>query len=340
MAHALPIEDLPGVRVSNQYMVDVLTEARERLGLDVPLPDANFAAERVGVSERSYLDRGFETEDLAWAACEKLLPHIDRDRLKVILVSSVTYTRMVPSLASVLHERLKLGHDVVAFDSPLACHGFVGGFKVVEGLLQGHPPESQGLLVAAELMSRRVDAFDRQTSVIFGDGAGAALVENQGQGVGPVGWSTQGSKGPMIYFGTNPNPQRFWAEDGQLHIRIDPDCSQYLAMQGRQVFRDMVSTLPGRIQHELDLNSDRLEDYDYFVFHQANQRIVDLVAEKLSLPLEKVVNNIDRVGNTSSASIPIVVSEMVASGQLQRGQRVLMVGFGAGYSVGVSSMRW
>ena len=191
MAHALPIEDLPGVRVSNQYMVDVLTEARDRLGLDVPLPDASFAAERVGVSERSYLDRGFETEDLAWAACEKLVPHIDRDRLKVILVSSVTYTRMVPSLASVLHERLKLGHDVVAFDSPLACHGFVGGFKVVEGLLQGHPPDSQGLLVAAELMSRRGDAFDRQTSVIFGDGAGASGVSASHSYTQPGSYSAQ-----------------------------------------------------------------------------------------------------------------------------------------------------
>lgn len=340
VAHALPGADLPGVRVSNQHMVEVLEQARLRLNLEIPMPDADFAVERVGVVERSFLDRSFETEDLAWAACEKLRPQIDPERLRVIVVSSVTYNRSVPSLASILHDRLGLGPDVIAFDSALACHGFVGGLKIVEGLLERLPEGSQALLVASELMSRKVDALDRQTCVIFGDGAAATLLEKRREARATVGWSTQGSKGPMIVFADRTEIQRFWVEDGVLQIRPDPFDTHYLLMQGRQVFRDMVSTLPDRVRHEIQLAGYGLQDFDHFLFHQANLRIVDLVSERLGLEPERVVNNIERVGNTSSASIPILLSEMLLEGRLQAGQKVLTVGFGAGYSVAVGCLNF
>ncbi|MFN8610399.1 MAG: ketoacyl-ACP synthase III [Vulcanimicrobiota bacterium] len=342
IGEALPGRDLPGLHVSNEMLTEAVARFRSGAHLDFPLPDADFPRDRVGVLQRRFLQHDLSVYDMSLVSARQALQKagVNVEDYRVVVVSSVTYQACIPPQAARLQADLGLSNDVMAFDTPMGCNGFLAGIQLVGSLLQACPTGSAGLLVTSEAMSRTIDATDRHTSVIFGDAAAACvLVKGETEGIAEVGWSTQGEKGPLLSFHLCERPvYRFHVENGELNLREDKASSVHLAMQGRQVFKDMVTDLPRRILLELERRGRKLEDFDHFAFHQANQRIVDAVVARSAIDPDRVLSNIGHMGNTSSASIPLMLAEANQSGRIQSGQRILLVGFGTGYSVGISDL--
>lgn len=348
IAEALPGKDLPGMEVSNELLSQAVCEFAQTRSLPIDLPDPEFPKDRVGVLKRRFLDHRYSSADLATTAASKALEQaqLDPREVRAVIVTTVTSPQAVPPVAAMVHAKLGLEPEVSAFDSPVGCNGFLAGLRLAQAMLASEPDGSCALLVTSEAMSRVLEATDRQTSVIFGDGAAASILRKtpvfeKPDGLGPVAWFTQGDKGSLITIVPGPGPTyRFQVDEGVLSIQEDPHSSLRVRMQGRQVFRDMVTDLPRRIQHEMALHGRRLEDYDLFAFHQANQRIVDSVANHLKIPEGQLFSNIQNLGNTTSASIPLLLLDAAREGRLRGGSKIMLLGFGTGYSVGLAEITW
>ena len=232
------------------------------------------------------------------------------------IVATVSADTVVPSAACMLQKALGLPEDTPCFDLNAACTGFVYALHTMECLLNA-APRKFGLVVGAEALSKVVDWTDRSTCILFGDGAAAAVVECR------EGWP---SIGAML--GSRGN-------DTLLRLpglgRGEPNV---LSMEGPQVFKFAVETVPACMDAVLAKSGLTIDDIDFFVFHQANARIIDLAVRKYRIPPEKYYKNIDHYGNTAAASVPLVLSELEDQGRIGPGSRLLMTAFGGGLTWG------
>lgn len=232
------------------------------------------------------------------------------------IVATVSPDTIVPSAACRIQQALGLPEDILCFDLNAACTGFLFALHTMECLLNASP-RKYGLVVGAEALSRLIDWTDRGTCILFGDGAGAAVVECQ-EGYSPV-------------------PAILGCRGGDALLKVaGPGTGEapLIRMDGTKVFKFAVETVPQCIDQVLQKAGMGVEDVDFFVFHQANARIIDLAVRKYHIPAEKYYKNIDEYGNTSAASIPLVLSELQDQGKVGPGSRVLMVGFGGGLTWG------
>lgn len=234
------------------------------------------------------------------------------EQIGVCIVATMTPDTLIPSAACTLQRDLGLPCDVVGFDLNAACTGFLYALHTAECLLAA-APRKFGLVIGADIFSRVVDWSDRSTCILFGDGAGAAVVEWRAE------WP---SIGAVLGSAGNDELLRCPPRDG------------YLTMEGQRVFKFALEAVPWCIDRVLEQQGLAAEDVDFFVFHQANARIIDLAAKKYRIPPEKYCKNIQQYGNTSAASIPIVLSELEETGRLSNGSRALLVGFGGGLAWG------
>ena len=250
----------------------------------------------------------------ARAALEKA--GITPDQIGACIVATVTADTLVPSAACVLQRELGLPCDIPCFDLNAACTGFLFGLHTMECLLNASPRKF-GLVVGCEELSRIINWEDRGTCILFGDGAGAAVVEcrEDWPSIGAV-LGTRGDSELLRVAGV---------ENGE-------HC--YIQMDGTKVFKFAVETVPRCMDEVLEKAGKTVEDVDFFVFHQANARIIDLAVRKYHIPPEKYYKNIGEYGNTSAASIPLVLSELQEQGRVASGSRVLVVGFGGGLTWG------
>ena len=232
------------------------------------------------------------------------------------IVATVSADTVVPSAACMLQKALGLPEDTPCFDLNAACTGFVYALHTMECLLNA-APRKFGLVVGAEALSKVVDWTDRSTCILFGDGAAAAVVECR------EGWPSIGA-----VLGSRGN-------DTLLRLpglgRGEPNV---LSMEGTQVFEFAVETVPACMDAVLAKSGLTIDDIDFFVFHQANARIIDLAVRKYRIPPEKYYKNIDHYGNTAAASVPLVLSELEDQGRIGPGSRLLMVAFGGGLTWG------
>lgn len=232
------------------------------------------------------------------------------------IVATVSADTVVPSAACMLQKALGLPEDTPCFDLNAACTGFVYALHTMECLLNA-APRKFGLVVGAEALSKVVDWTDRSTCILFGDGAAAAVVECR------EGWPSIGA-----VLGSRGN-------DTLLRLpglgRGEPNV---LSMEGTQVFKFAVETVPACMDAVLAKSGLTIDDIDFFVFHQANARIIDLAVRKYRIPPEKYYKNIDHYGNTAAASVPLVLSELEDQGRIGSGSRLLMVAFGGGLTWG------
>ena len=232
------------------------------------------------------------------------------------IVATVSADTVVPSAACMLQRALGLSEDTPCFDLNAACTGFVYALHTMECLLNA-APRKFGLVVGAEALSKVVDWTDRSTCILFGDGAAAAVVECR-EGWPSIG-AVLGSRG----------------DDALLRLpglgRSEPNV---LTMEGTQVFKFAVETVPACMDAVLAKSGLTVDDIDFFVFHQANARIIDLAVRKYRIPPEKYYKNIDRYGNTAAASVPLVLSELEEQGRIGSGSRLLTVAFGGGLTWG------
>lgn len=282
---------------------------------------------RTGIRQRRFAGEEESTTTLAAAAAEAALAGLEeqgRSRREVgaVVVATFTPSHLVPNTACMVQKALGLPEDILALDINAACSGFLCGLRLCQGLLE-QEPERPVLLVGAESISRVTDFDDRTTCVLFGDGAGAAVVGADPER--PFWWSA-GARGddeslccPGIRAGEPAGP---------------------VTMDGKAVFRFAVEAIPKGIEAVLQKSGHSLDDIDWFVCHQANARILSHAAKAMGVPQEKFFMNLDRYGNTSAASIPVALDEMNRQGLLKPGMRLMLAGFGGGLTWGAAELIW
>ena len=265
---------------------------------------------RTGIRQRYFCEGGESTTTLAVKAARRALVSsgLEAGAIDCLLVATSSGEYAMPSTACLVHKALGLREDIPVMDVGAACAGFLYAVDTARALLLAHGGR-HALVVGAEQMSHLLDMTDRNTCVLFGDGAGAAVL------------ALEADAEYACVLGTR----------GDMAIRVGgPRREQPMAMDGQSVFRFAVSTIPACVEQLLEKTGLTLADVDWVVCHQANQRIIDASVRRLGVPAEKFYKNLDRYANTSAASIPLALDELRESGKLLPGQRVIMVGFGGG----------
>lgn len=277
--------------------------------------------ERTGIERRHFVEDE-KNLDMAYEASLQAITGagISKEDIALCIVATFSPDMQVPSEACLLQQKLGLRKDIPCFDVNAACSGFLYSLQVAYGLMLT-TNRRYALIVGSEVISRRMNMEDRGTCILFGDGAGAAVCE-LAEGYPFYGMMGADGDDKILVCGQ---------EDSE-----DP----YVKMDGQAVFKFAVSTIPKCINDVLDSTGLAVDDIDYFVCHQANRRIIEFVAKKMKQPLEKFYMNLQEYGNTSAASIPIVLSEMDHAGMLTEGKKVICVGFGAGFTWGASLLQW
>jgi len=281
----------------------------------------DWIRERTGIRKRHIVTEGERCSRLAEIASRRALADagVDPSAIDLIVVATTTPDQVFPGSACVLQQRLGI-RGCCAFDLQAGCTGFVYALGVVNQFIRTGSIR-RALVVGAEILSYLVDWQDRDTAVLFGDGAGAVVVE-AGQDPGILS-SHLHADGSYIDLLRVPGG-----------IGGDPDEDSYLEMKGAELFKVAVTALSSIVEETLIANGMRKSDIDWIVPHQANLRIIQAVARKLALPLDRVILTVDEHANTSAASIPLAFDVAVRDGRIRRGETVLMEAFGGGITWG------
>jgi len=291
---------------------------------------------RTGIMERRYASPDQANSDLSYEAARVALSRagVQPQDLDIIIVATVTPDMSFPSTACLVQAKLGI-RERPCFDMEAACPGFLYGLELMRGLLSLGDTYRTGLLIGTEVLTRILDPLDRNTAVLFGDGSGAAVLVKDDSEFGIISTylGGDGELGNLLYLPAGGS--RMPTSEETVRNR-----QHYIKMKGREVFRHAVQWMQQSALIVLEKAGMKPEDITWLVPHQANIRIIDSTRERLGLPPEKVYVNIDKYGNTSAASIPIALSEMHEKGLLKKGDIVLLVSFGAGFTWGAVLMRW
>ena len=290
---------------------------------------------RVGIKERHILtEEGLGTSYLARKAAKQLIQKtgVDPDTIDALIVTTTTPDYKFPSTASIVLGKLGL-KNAFAFDFSAACCGFLYTLDVAASMIQSGRYKKI-IVIGADKMSSLVDYTDRATCVLFGDGAGAVLVEateEENVGVQNSYLRTDGQGLPFLHMkaGGSVCPPSHFTVDHRLH---------YLYQEGRTVFRYAVTDLSNDVMKILEMNNLKADDVNWVIPHEANLRIIEAVTKRAGIPLDKVVVNIERYGNTSAATIPLALWD--AESQLKKGDNIIFTAFGAGFVHGASFYKW
>ncbi|MEH7457824.1 beta-ketoacyl-ACP synthase III [Bacillus sp. JJ1127] len=273
---------------------------------------------RTGIAERRIADDTIDTSYMAVEAAKKAIENagISGEEIDLILVATVTPDRFFPAVACVIQEQIGAKH-AAAMDLGAACAGFMYGMITAQQFIQTGTYKNV-LVVGSDKLSKIVDWNDRNTAVLFGDGAGAVIMGpvSEGKGILSFELGADGSGGKHLY------------QD------------EYVMMNGREVFKFAVRQLGDSCLRVLEKAGLTKEDVDFLVPHQANIRIMESARERLNLPQEKMSMTIEKFGNTSASSIPIAMVEELQNGRIQDGDLIILVGFGGGLTWGAVALRW
>ena len=290
---------------------------------------------RVGIKERRILtEEGLGTSYLARKAAKQLIQKtgVDPDTIDALIVTTTTPDYKFPSTASIVLGKLGL-KNAFAFDFSAACCGFLYTLDVAASMIQSGRYKKI-IVIGADKMSSLVDYTDRATCVLFGDGAGAVLVEateEENVGVQNSYLRTDGQGLPFLHMkaGGSVCPPSHFTVDHRLH---------YLYQEGRTVFRYAVTDMSNDVMKIMEMNNLKADEVNWVIPHEANLRIIEAVTKRAGIPLDKVVVNIERYGNTSAATIPLALWD--AESQLKKGDNIIFTAFGAGFVHGASFYKW
>ena len=293
--------------------------------------------ERTGIRERHLVDKGVAASDLAVGAARDLAArhNVDLSTVEVIIVGTVTPDMMYPSTACLVQKKLEIP-QAWGFDLSAGCSGFVysltAGAKLVES-----GSHKKVLVIGADVNSSMIDYTDRATCILFGDGAGAVLLEpcENGEDCGFIDFvhQVEGYGGEYLYMpgGGSLHPSSHETVDQKMH---------YVHQDGQQVFKYAVKKMAEMTERVLSRNGMTGSDVDCFISHQANMRIITATADRLKMPREKVIINIEEYGNTAAGTIPLAMMTAVESGRLKKGDTLLIASVGAGFTAGASVLKW
>jgi 3-oxoacyl-[acyl-carrier-protein] synthase III len=292
--------------------------------------------ERVGIRERHLVDKGVAASDLAVAAVNNLLAShpLDLQEVDLIVVGTVTPDMMYPSTACLVQHKLGI-KNTWGFDVSAGCSGFLyalnAGVKFVES-----GQYKKVLVIGSDVNSSMTDYTDRAVCIIFGDGAGAVLLEpstSDDEGIIDHVAQIEGAGGEFLYMpgGGSLNPASHETVNQKMH---------YIHQDGKNVFKYAVKKMAEMTERILERNKLTGNDVDCFIAHQANRRIITATADRLGMPLEKVIINIDRYGNTTAGTIPLAMRTALEDGKLKKGDLLLIAAVGAGFTSGATLLRW
>jgi 3-oxoacyl-[acyl-carrier-protein] synthase III len=293
-----------------------------------------WIVQRTGIRERHIAAAGELTSDLALHAARAALvnAHVEANSIDLIVLATSTPDQTFPATAVSVQAGLGITHGA-AFDLQAVCSGFVYALSIADSMLKSGGFK-RALVIGAETFSRILDWNDRTTCVLFGDGAGALVLEAQPQQ--PPG--TQGDRGLLTTHLRSDG--RF---KSKLYVDGGPSSTQtvgHLRMEGRDVFKHAIAMITDVIDDAFKATGTSAADIDWFVPHQANKRIIDGSAHKLGITPDKVVITVDRHGNTSAASIPLALTDAVADRRIKRGNLILLEAMGGGFTWGSALLRW
>ena len=292
----------------------------------------DWIVQRTGIRERHIAAPGELTSDLALHAARAALAnaHVEASSIDLIVLGTSTPDQTFPATAVSVQAGLGITHGA-AFDLQAVCSGFVYALQVTDALLRGGTYK-RALVIGAETFSRILDWNDRTTCVLFGDGAGALVIEAQPQA------GTSKDRGILTTHLRSDGRHK-----AKLYVDGGPSSTQTvgrLRMEGREVFKHAVAMITDVIEDAFEATGYSAGDIDWFVPHQANKRIIDGSAHKLGIAPEKVVITVDRHGNTSAASIPLALADAVADRRIKRGNLILLEAMGGGFTWGSALLRW
>ena len=311
---------LPQTRLSN-----------ENLGEEFPDWSVEKISAKTGIDARRIAAPDECSSDLAVLAANKLFAQgIDRSKVDFLIFCTQSPDYFLPTTACLLQDRLEIPTSAGALDFNLGCSGYVAGLGMAKGFIESEQA-SGVLLLTGETYSKFLDPEDRSVRTIFGDGASATFL---------TGEPSQSTLiGPFIYGTDGSGAKNLIVEGGAFR---DSTCSAdpKLRMNGSEIFSFTLSSIPPLVQQTLAKAELKLEDIDWFVFHQANKFMLEHLRDKIGIPKEKFAISLEECGNTVSSSIPIALKELSVAQQLKSGQRIMLVGFGVGYSWGATIIEW
>jgi 3-oxoacyl-[acyl-carrier-protein] synthase-3 len=294
-----------------------------------------WIVERTGIRERHVVQAGETTSDLAFKAAERALldAGVNANEIDLIIVATVTPDMSFPTVACLVQERLK-AVKAAAFDITAVCSGFMYAMVAGSTFIQTGVYKKV-LVIGAEALSTIVDWTDRNTAILFGDGAGAAVLAETTPGYGILGvhLGADGAGGDLLKVpaGGSRSPASTDTVANRLH---------FVQMDGNEVFKFAVKVMGEAAKQALEDANLSANDVSYLVPHQANMRIILSAAKRIGISMDKVIVNVDKYGNTSAASIPIALDEAVKDGKIKHGDVIVMVGFGGGLTWGASVIKW
>lgn len=322
---------LPGRIVTNKELEQMVETSDE------------WIRERTGIGER-HVSVGETVVTLASEAARKALEQAGKraEEIDLILVATCSPEQYLPCCACQVQAAIG-AVNALAFDVNAACSGFLFALNTADAYLRTGLAEN-ALVIGSEVLSKLVDWTDRGSCILFGDGAGAVVVERCEASPGILGRAlhSDGTGGGVLQCGarelTTPYARTSAAKTDQKQQTDDRE--HYIQMDGQEVYRFATRRVPQCIEEALADAGLAVPDIDLFVLHQANARIIDAVAKRLHADREKFPTNLERVGNLSSASIPVLLDEQHRQGKLHRGDRIVLAGFGAGLTIGACVMTW
>nr|YP_010988197.1 beta-ketoacyl-acyl carrier protein synthase III [Rhodochorton tenue]WOK79379.1 beta-ketoacyl-acyl carrier protein synthase III [Rhodochorton tenue] len=317
---------VPDICISNETLSSIVNTSDE------------WISNRTGIKERRILSQSQSIIDIATnASCQALHnAGLNPEQLDLIILATSTPNDLFGS-ASQLQASIK-ANNAAAFDITAACSGFVISLITASQFIYAGSYKNI-LVVGADILSRWVDWSDRSSCILFGDGAGAAILQSSKENdILGFQLNTNGLGANQLSIACQPTNNNFRKDTKKLqdmHYRYD-----YLQMNGREVYKFAVSKVPESINQCLRKVNLSIQDISWLVLHQANQRILDTVADKLGIPSHKIISNIQSYGNTSAASIPIALHEAVETGKIIHGDVIAIAGFGAGLTWGTVILKW
>lgn len=294
-----------------------------------------WIAERTGIKSRHIMGQE-TTADMAALAADRAIENagIHAQDIDMIIVSTVSSNLILPNTACFVQEHIG-AENAFCFDINTACTGFIMAYNTVQSYINSGLIEI-ALVIGAEGLSRIVDWNDRGTCILFGDGAGAAVIRRDKQAVFETVMKSDGRKGKALTCNNGfANRKRRIFEQEQ-----ENNYSTYVEMDGQEIFRFAVKQVPECIHELMDKIEMSMDEIDMFVLHQANLRILQGIAKRLKVPMEKVPVNVSEYGNTSSACIPILLDSLNRNHQIKKGDKIIMSGFGAGVTLSATYMEF
>lgn len=286
--------------------------------------------ERTGIESRRY--ESLSNVNMALNASRKALENIDKETIDCIIVGTYTPDTLIPGVANAVRQGLGITRDIPAFDVNAACSGFMYALHVGHAYIQANIYK-RVLIIGSDFNSRIMNYEDRGSAILFGDGAGAAVIEKGKTGIDAIKIAGVNDTSEALVLKSN--------NDGASpFLERDFNTDKKFEMKGRDVYKFAVHTLEKAVLEILEETGETLDSIDYLVAHQANQRILDAARKNLKLSPDKVLTNVRDYGNTSSGSVPLLLDKAHRSGLLKEGMKLVLVAFGGGLTYGVSVIEW